>query len=198
MKKEAIAMNRASRKAQVLLSRYLRKCGIWNGKGSMKKREIPQHFAENPIINGLKYASSYQNINHRLLDILAKINGEKYIPDGKPAQISRIRFGERDIQLKQKHNSIDVTNNEFLESYAWRKLRLQVIEAYGRKCMCCGNTPENGAIIHVDHIKPRKKYPELALEFDNLQVLCHECNHGKGNWNETDFRKNPVSIHDTV
>ena len=42
--------------------------------------------------------------------------------------------------------------------------------------------------MNVDHIKPRKKYPELALDKSNLQVLCEECNHGKGNWDETDWR----------
>jgi 5-methylcytosine-specific restriction endonuclease McrA len=44
-----------------------------------------------------------------------------------------------------------------------------------------GATPEHESVMHVDHIKPRRKYPHLALVFDNLQVLCHDCNHGKGN-----------------
>ena len=42
--------------------------------------------------------------------------------------------------------------------------------------------------IHVDHIKPRKLFPHLALDVNNLQILCHECNHGKGNWDQTDWR----------
>jgi 5-methylcytosine-specific restriction endonuclease McrA len=53
------------------------------------------------------------------------------------------------------------------------------------KCMCCGSTER----IVVDHIKPRRKYPQLALDFDNLQVLCVDCNHGKGSDDETDWRK---------
>ena len=28
-----------------------------------------------------------------------------------------------------------------------------------------------------------------ALEITNLQILCHECNHGKGNWDQTDWRR---------
>jgi hypothetical protein len=32
------------------------------------------------------------------------------------------------------------------------------------------------------------KYPALQLEFDNLQVLCDDCNRGKGRDDETDFR----------
>jgi hypothetical protein len=77
---------------------------------------------------------------------------------------------------------------EFLESFAWRKLRMEALLKYGPKCMCCGATPATGAVIHVDHIKPRKTHPELALELNNLQILCHECNHGKGNWDTTDWR----------
>jgi 5-methylcytosine-specific restriction endonuclease McrA len=76
----------------------------------------------------------------------------------------------------------------FLESYEWRKLRMQAIKKYGRRCQCCGATPDDGVKMHVDHIKPRKKYPELALELSNLQILCEVCNHGKGNWDETDWR----------
>lgn len=73
---------------------------------------------------------------------------------------------------------------EFLKSWEWTKLRFQVLKEYGAVCMLCGSKEK----ICVDHIKPRSKYPELALEFDNLQVLCNLCNKGKGAWDETDFR----------
>lgn len=81
-------------------------------------------------------------------------------------------------------------SKNFLESWEWRTLRYKVIQQYGRKCMCCGATPDDGTtIIHVDHIKPRHTHPELALERTNLQVLCGVCNQGKGAWDDTDFRK---------
>jgi len=87
-----------------------------------------------------------------------------------------------------------VTSNQapaktgFFWSREWRTLRYKVLKHYGRRCMCCGATPEDGAAIHVDHIKPRKFYPELELDASNLQVLCEECNFGKGAWDETDWR----------
>lgn len=77
--------------------------------------------------------------------------------------------------------SLDRSSSAFLTSYEWRKLRFSALEKYGAKCCLCGATPESGAVMNVDHIKPRKFFPELALSMDNLQVLCHECNHGKGN-----------------
>lgn len=77
---------------------------------------------------------------------------------------------------------------EFLTSFEWRRLRMEVIKERGARCECCGSTPKDGVRINVDHVKPRKRYPELALEKSNLQVLCEVCNHGKGNWDETDWR----------
>lgn len=81
-----------------------------------------------------------------------------------------------------------VKSDAFLDGYEWRRLRMEVLKKYGAKCMCCNATREHGLRMHVDHIKPRKYFPELALTFSNLQVLCEICNHGKGNWDETDWR----------
>jgi len=82
----------------------------------------------------------------------------------------------------------DVASDKFLESFEWRRLRMQALIKYGRRCVCCGATPMTGAVMNVDHIKPRKLFPNLALDINNLQILCGECNHGKGNWDQTDWR----------
>lgn len=84
--------------------------------------------------------------------------------------------------------SVDVTSDAFLSTFEWKALRMQALTLHGAKCQCCGATPSIGAVMNVDHVKPRKFYPELALKLDNLQILCHDCNHGKGNWDETDWR----------
>jgi 5-methylcytosine-specific restriction endonuclease McrA len=86
-------------------------------------------------------------------------------------------------------SGVDVTSKEFLNTYEWRKLRMEALKKYGPKCMCCGATPATGAVMNVDHIKPRKAWPSLAMDINNLQILCHECNHGKGNWDQTDWRE---------
>ncbi len=84
---------------------------------------------------------------------------------------------------------VDPSGDGFLASYEWRRVRMLAIQKYGRRCQCCGASPADGVRLNVDHIKPRAIYPELALSLDNLQVLCSECNHGKGNWDMTDWRK---------
>jgi 5-methylcytosine-specific restriction endonuclease McrA len=77
----------------------------------------------------------------------------------------------------------------FYKSEQWYQLRYQVLRKYEAKCMCCGRSPkEHGIVIHVDHIKPRSKYPKLALSFDNMQLLCAACNYGKSNIDNTDWR----------
>lgn len=84
--------------------------------------------------------------------------------------------------------SVRTASSEFLGSFAWKQLRRQVLQKYGHSCMCCGKSPSNFKLVHIDHIKPRKMYPELALHFDNLQVLCAQCNKAKGNKHTTDYR----------
>lgn len=93
-----------------------------------------------------------------------------------------------------KNNSIQeftdefVKSSEFLKTYEWRRVRKYVLTKYEGRCMCCGRTASDDIVLNVDHIKPRKTHPELALEASNLQILCNECNHGKGNWNTADWR----------
>lgn len=84
------------------------------------------------------------------------------------------------------------TDDAFLLSYEWRQVRMQALKRDGARCCCCGATPADGRVMHVDHIKPRKHFPQLALDLNNLQVLCDVCNHGKGNWDQTDWREDVI------
>lgn len=75
--------------------------------------------------------------------------------------------------------------NSFYDSREWQQARYKAIKLYGRKCMACATVEGE---MHVDHIKPRSKYPQLQLEISNLQILCRACNLGKSAWDETDWR----------
>lgn len=89
---------------------------------------------------------------------------------------------------KPTYRPTGVQSDAFLLSFEWRKLRMRVLVKRGNRCECCGMSPRDGIVIHVDHIKPRRTHPELALTESNLQVLCEVCNHGKGSWDSTDWR----------
>lgn len=89
---------------------------------------------------------------------------------------------------KTAKKSFPNISNGFYSSREWRALRVKVLVEQGRKCCLCGRTPKDGIILHVDHIKPRSKYPELELKKSNLQILCEDCNMGKSNKYEEDWR----------
>ena len=118
----------------------------------------------------------------------------KRFTDGKhPQRIGKQRKRKKNKQRRKEERKVNrvqkKTVDKFYNSYEWRKLRYAALKKYGAKCMCCGRTPDDGFVMNVDHIKPRKRFPELALDINNTQVLCNICNHGKGNWDETDWRE---------
>ncbi len=93
------------------------------------------------------------------------------------------------IHKKSKSKSFKhILNPKFYSSREWRKLRYEALVKHGNSCMVCGASPMDGIVIHVDHIKPRSLHPELALKLDNLQILCKDCNLGKSNIDDTDWR----------
>lgn len=104
-------------------------------------------------------------------------------------QLRQFRRLKRIELLKQKkHLTRKDSSLLFYESHEWKALRLQVLIHYGHICMKCGCTAPQKE-MHVDHIKPRHRYRQLELDFNNLQVLCKECNLEKGGHDETDYRK---------
>jgi 5-methylcytosine-specific restriction endonuclease McrA len=80
------------------------------------------------------------------------------------------------------------TNDRFYLCKEWRELRYLALRNTDGRCQCCGGSAKDGIRIHVDHIKPRAMFPELQLDLNNLQVLCDDCNIGKGHWDITDWR----------
>jgi hypothetical protein len=91
----------------------------------------------------------------------------------------------------------------FSISPEWREIRAAVIRRDGRICKHCRSHPKtylcalvlwafrgfgmsssmrirNLYDVTVDHILLRSRYPELALDINNLQVLCRRCNSSKG------------------
>lgn len=94
-------------------------------------------------------------------------------------------------QVVRRRSGPLIPGKKFYESDAWRRLRYEALKLHGARCQCCGVSSKDGGVMHVDHIKPRSKYPELELVLSNLQVLCEACNLGKRAWDETDWRPEP-------
>jgi 5-methylcytosine-specific restriction endonuclease McrA len=87
------------------------------------------------------------------------------------------------------HTSCRESAVSFYASAEWFQLRYEALRRCGARCQCCGATRIEAGRLHVDHIKPRSKFPELALDINNLQVLCEKCNLGKSNRHTDDWRE---------
>lgn len=110
-----------------------------------------------------------------------------------------LKSPRRERRVKMKASKAGATSAEmrdlFYRSWEWRTLRMEVLKAHGARCQCCGagrndfTSAGDPVRICVDHIKPISKFWHLRLDKKNLQVLCDECNQGKGAWDETDWRE---------
>lgn len=114
---------------------------------------------------------------------------EKKYPTHAPAIRAdrRSAYGAANCPIGAPHPDY-VRDDGFYKTRAWREMRMVALKAAGGRCACCGASAKDGARLHVDHIKPRYKRPDLSLDPSNLQVLCEDCNLGKGAWDDTDWR----------
>src|SRR6185437_16368534 len=93
-------------------------------------------------------------------------------------------------RARRKANEF-VAGPGFLETSEWKRARYDALRASDGRCQLCGRNKNQlglGEYLNVDHIKPRKTHPQLALDQRNLQVLCGSCNQGKENRDARDWR----------
>lgn len=66
--------------------------------------------------------------------------------------------------------------NPFYLTKEWKAKRQEILELQHYECQECKRqgrvTTIADSILDVDHIIPYKERPDLALDNDNLQVLC--------------------------
>lgn len=129
-------------------------------------------------------------IDHPLQGVVVPTNILANKPEKQNPKIARRKLTK--AQKKETSSRL-----KFYDSWDWKKARYQVLQRHGPVCMLCGaergDTDSAGKPVKIciDHIKPISKFPELRLDQSNLQVLCYDCNKGKGAWDQTDWRKPP-------
>jgi hypothetical protein len=116
-----------------------------------------------------------QNKQCSFKDIISKLNYQNLFDDYP--EIEGKVLPNNDIQ------NVKIDEKIFVKA----GIRWQVFERDDFKCVACGKTAHDGAILHVDHIIPRSKGGND--EMNNYQTLCHLCNIGKSNKSEKDLRK---------
>lgn len=116
------------------------------------------------------------------------------VPDWKlhlAAAILREAHGKGPTVRKRKTVKSAKGADPFYASWEWKRVRYEALRKHGTRCQACGWAPGDteGGRLTVDHIKPRSRFPDLALDVSNLQVLCSSCNMGKSNVYTDDFRE---------
>jgi len=75
---------------------------------------------------------------------------------------------------KKKHAPKKKVYCRIKDTPEYRLFRLAVLERDNFTCVTCGKI---GGYLEVHHIKPKKQYPELALDVDNGVTQCLECHY---------------------
>ena len=106
------------------------------------------------------------DIQKQIQDVLQDLK----TPDLQP-------YRDRAQALKKKHEPRNLFNQ-------WRNSegRQWKVEQYAKTNGCCPHCKRHFTIgnLVIDHMKPIKDFPELAVNTQNLQLLCHDCNQKKG------------------
>lgn len=175
--KSAIEMNEARGTAR-----------FWNRVRKSISKQLGMNGSPGFSAVGCKIAqvTGWENSQH-----IAKGLGKKLVARYWTEVLKGSKPSERAPNRKPRNkrtSAYSMASREFYLCDAWKKLRYRALQVCGATCQCCGAKQRDGFTMHVDHVKPRFKYPELQLDLNNLQVLCSDCNVGKGAWDETDWR----------
>ena len=73
-------------------------------------------------------------------------------------------------------NPAALTNGDYADKVNKEALR----KSTSGKCMYCESKIEHNSFAHVEHIKPKSKFPELKYAWENHGYCCQSCNTNKG------------------
>jgi uncharacterized protein (TIGR02646 family) len=68
--------------------------------------------------------------------------------------------------------------------YAHQDIRDALREETKRKCAYCESRIEHVDYVHIEHIFPKARRPELVCKWENLTLACRRCNTNKGEYYE--------------
>lgn len=154
-------------------------------------KEIRVHHDRENKIQPRDFAISFfrrfkQTDNIALCELIIDLTGWDR-PDNNGQRHAMLKRFAREASCYERPTNRK-TDKDFYNSSAWKTLRYIALKNTDGRCECCGATAQDGVKIHVDHIKPRSLHPDLELDLENMQILCGDCNVGKSNLDDTDWR----------
>ena len=78
-----------------------------------------------------------------------------------------------------------------------RRIRMEALELYGNKCVCCGEAQtEFLAFDHINGLNGRPRIRSIQLYSylrrerpSDVQILCHNCNVAKSHWGQCPHKR---------
>ncbi len=93
------------------------------------------------------------------------------------------------VQLKGNYKDVSRT---YKDRYREGEIKEALEEMYSGLCCFCESKIGISDYEHIEHLKPKSKFPELSFEWNNLNWCCSKCNIAKGTkWNETHLILDP-------
>ena len=75
-------------------------------------------------------------------------------------------------------------HDSFYTSAPWRKLRAYVL-TINPLCWYCNLSGNKTPAVIGDHYRPKRLYPDLSLEEQNIRPCCDTCHQIKRGWEKT-------------
>lgn len=91
----------------------------------------------------------------------------------------QLQHGLHTAQASRARQSTTAALRQRERSLMTSGLRVTILKRDDYRCRMCGASASDGAVLHIDHIKP-VSHDGLTVP-ENLQTLCQSCNLGKSN-----------------
>lgn len=78
---------------------------------------------------------------------------------------------------------------KYYDRYKQEDVRAALAEMYSQRCCYCEASLGIVDFPHIEHRKPKRRYPESAFSWANLHLACTKCNIAKG---DRYIKKKPI------
>lgn len=89
----------------------------------------------------------------------------------------QIHVRERFLRTKENFSLNKEMSQVFYYSEDWYRLKIFIKSIYKEECCFCRNKNN----LQCDHIVPISIDPSKCLDYENIQILCKDCNSEKSN-----------------
>jgi len=180
--REATELLRCNTIRAIIVDAYgdeLPECGLRDAAEYWVTRGIERSNRNNSYKRGVHGAICLANKVAGMLDSLGKVR--KFL-DAMESEAEKRRWSDKSedflLDLITTSAVCETKINFTTPPPAGSSTRWMVLARDGFRCVICGQSASDGAVLEVDHINPRSKGGDNRI--DNLQTLCRKCNRGKG------------------